>query len=83
MYDETDDILVKNAFKVECGGEDSGFVGGIYKYKGGVPKLQISRFSVNKKGEIWLNKLGRLTIEELTALLPHIQEALTMLGEWK
>ena len=83
MYDEMDDILVKNAFKVECGDADLGFVGGIYKYKSGVPKLQISRFGVNKKGNAWSGKLGRLTIEELTTLLPHIQEALITLGECK
>lgn len=79
MYDKTNDILVKNAFKVEFGEEDSGFVGDVYKYGDGEPKLQISRYGTNKQGKSWVGKLGRLSSEELSVLLPHIQEALGVL----
>lgn len=83
MYDKTNDIFVKNAFKVEVGEEDSGFVGDIYKYNDGEPKLQISRYGVNKQGKSWVGKFGRLTFEELKVLLPHMQEALVTLEKCK
>lgn len=79
MYDKTNDILVKNAFKVEFGEEDSGFIGDIYKYGEGEPKLQISRYGVNAQGKLWVSKLGRLSSEELQVLLPYMKDALDVL----
>ncbi len=49
----------------------------IYSYNKGTKKLQISRENKNSQGELRFAKLGRLTKEEITNLLPLIQEACT------
>jgi hypothetical protein len=48
----------------------------IYSYNQGTKKLQINRERKNKDGELKFAKLGRLTKEEMEAILPLIQEAL-------
>ncbi len=47
----------------------------IFSYNKGTKKLQITRENKNSQGEFRFAKLGRLTKEEITALLPLIQEA--------
>lgn len=48
----------------------------VFSYNKGTKKLQISRENQNADGEYRFAKLGRLTKEELQALLPHLNEAL-------
>jgi hypothetical protein len=48
----------------------------IYSYNQGTKKLQLNRERKNKDGELKFAKLGRLTKEEMEAILPLIQEAL-------
>jgi hypothetical protein len=48
----------------------------IYSYNQGTKKLQINRERKNKDGELKFAKLGRVTKEEMEAILPLIQEAL-------
>jgi hypothetical protein len=50
---------------------------GVYAYNKGTKKLQISRESKGNSGEFRFAKLGRMTKEELQALLPLLQEAVT------
>jgi hypothetical protein len=47
----------------------------IFSYNKGTKKLQLTRENKNSQGELRFAKLGRLTKEEVTALLPLIQEA--------
>ncbi len=47
----------------------------IYSYNKGTKKLQLTRENKNNQGSLRFAKLGRLTKEEITALLPLIQEA--------
>ncbi len=47
----------------------------IYSYNKGIKKLQLTRENKNSQGGLRFAKLGRLTKEEITALLPLIQEA--------
>ena len=50
---------------------------GVFSYNGGITKLQISREDANQnKGEYTFSKLGRMTKEEVQAVLPLIQKAL-------
>ena len=49
----------------------------IYSYNKGTKKMQLTRENKNSKGELRFAKLGRLTKEEIDALLPLIQEACT------
>ena len=49
---------------------------GVYSYNNGPKKLQISRENAGGEGNLKFAKLGRLTKEELTTLLPFLQEAL-------
>jgi len=48
----------------------------IFSYNNGTPKLQISREDRNgNTGEWVFSKLGRMTKEEITAVLPLIEKA--------
>lgn len=47
----------------------------VYSYNNGVKKMQISRENRTTDGELRFAKMGRLTKEEATAILPFIQEA--------
>ncbi len=47
----------------------------IFSYNKGTKKLQLTRENKNNQGGFRFAKLGRLTKEEITALLPLIQEA--------
>ena len=51
----------------------------VYSYNNGPKKLQISRENKNADGELTFAKLGRMTKDEIKAILPHIQEAITHL----
>ncbi|MFH0731674.1 MAG: hypothetical protein V2A72_01980 [Candidatus Omnitrophota bacterium] len=48
----------------------------IYSYNQGAKKLQISRENKDDDGNYKFAKLGRLSKEEITSILPLIQEAL-------
>ena len=47
----------------------------VMSYNEGIPKLQISRERLNKEGEATFAKLGRMTLDEVTAVLPLVQKA--------
>jgi hypothetical protein len=51
----------------------------VYSYNNGPKKLQIVREIKDRNGEFNFAKLGRLSKDELTGILPLIQEALTMM----
>jgi hypothetical protein len=48
----------------------------VYSYNKGQKKLQITRENKDAHGEFQFTKLGRMTKDEVTAILPLIQEAL-------
>ncbi len=48
----------------------------VYSYNKGVKKLQITRENVGADGELRFAKLGRMTKEEVEAVLPLMQEAI-------
>jgi len=52
---------------------------GVYAYNKGIKKLQIGRENSNPEGELRFAKLGRMTKDEVAAILPLIQEALTQM----
>ena len=49
----------------------------VFAYNGGTSKLQISRENMSAEGEASFAKMGRLTREELDAILPLIEKAKT------
>jgi hypothetical protein len=50
---------------------------GVFSYNNGTPKLQISRENRNQTEGTWtFAKLGRMTKEEIEAILPLIQKAI-------
>lgn len=55
-------------------GEMSRIVVSVFSYNQGQKKLQISRENKTPEGEYRFTKLGRMTKEEATAVLPFIQE---------
>jgi len=48
----------------------------VHSYNKGTKKLQIARENMNREGELRFAKLGRMSKEEVEAILPLIQEAL-------
>ncbi len=55
--------------------ENGKIVVSIYSYNKGVKKLQISREVKDREGNFTFAKLGRLSKDEVEAILPLIQEA--------
>jgi hypothetical protein len=50
---------------------------GVFSYNDGTPKLQISRENLNTdNGEFTFAKLGRMTKDEVAAILPLIEKAI-------
>ena len=72
-YDATMD---KQLFSKNWENDDCKISVSIYSYNNGAKKLQISRENRGAEGDLRFAKLGRLTKEELSAILPLIQEAL-------
>ena len=48
----------------------------VYSYNNGPKKLQITREIRDREGNLTFTKLGRLTKDEITGILPLIQEAI-------
>ena len=75
-----DSSLDQQIFAKSWEGNGSKITVGVYSYNNGPKKVQISREIANPDGRRGFSKLGRLTKEELDAILPFLQEALTKLG---
>lgn len=50
---------------------------GVYSYNNGASKLQLTRENLDAEGNARFAKLGRLSKEEVSAILPLIQEAVS------
>ena len=72
-YDSTLDV---NLFSKSNETDSGRITVSVYSYNNGTKKLQITRENRNMEGELRFTKLGRLTKEEITAILPFIQEAI-------
>ena len=76
-YDaKLDECLFTKAYAYE-GGK---IVIGVFTYNKGQKKLQITRENMSEDGETRFAKLGRMTKDEATSVLPLIQEALGHMG---
>lgn len=73
-----DKNLDKQIFREVVQVEDAKLTVAIHSYNGGVSKIQISRSRKNEKSEYgWsFAKLGRITKEEMVAMLPILQQAI-------
>lgn len=60
--------------------DDARLVVSVFSYNGGAKKVQISRENRDAEGEYRFAKLGRLTKDELEAVLPLLQEAMSHMG---
>ncbi len=49
---------------------------GVYSYNQGAKKLQVTRENKDSGGEFRFTRLGRVSKEELSGIMPIIQEAL-------
>lgn len=73
-YDATKDVEVAS-WKVE--GDKTDLMISVYQYGDGEPKIQIGpRVYQKKNGDMSYTKAGRLTVEETSAILPFLTEAL-------
>lgn len=70
-YDKNlDECLVSKAWESDGGR----LVVSVFSYNKGTKKLQIHRENRNADGELRFSKLGRMTRDEVEAVLPMIQE---------
>ncbi len=73
-YDKSlDECLASKTWECETGR----LVVSVFAYNQGQKKLQISRENLNAEGEYRFAKLGRMSKEEVEAVLPLIQQVLT------
>lgn len=72
-YDKSlDECVTSKTWESEAGR----LVVSVFSYNQGQKKLQISRENLNAEGEYRFAKLGRMTKEEIEAILPLIQEVI-------
>jgi hypothetical protein len=71
-----DKELDKELFSESVDFERSKITVGVYSYNENTPKLQIGRQSKKADGSLGFAKLGRMTGEEVKAVLPLIQKAM-------
>lgn len=74
-----DAALDKQLFAKSWEGEGTKITVSVYSYNNGPKKLQISRENYTADGEPRFAKLGRMTKDELQAVLPFLQEAVGQL----
>jgi len=72
-----DSSLDKQIFSKSYESEDGRITVSIYSYNNGPKKLQIVRENRDQEGGFRFAKLGRLSKEEIHAILPLIQEAIS------
>ncbi|MCM8775143.1 MAG: hypothetical protein NC930_02135 [Candidatus Omnitrophica bacterium] len=75
-----DSKLDECLFSKSWGTESERLTVGVYSYNKGPKKLQITRENVIGEDGFRFVRLGRLSKEEVNALLPIIQEALSYLN---
>ena len=68
-----DECLFQKAYE----GENERITVSVYSYNGGQKKLQVSRENKASDGQFRFTKLGRMVKEEIEAVLPIMQEAMT------
>ncbi|MBS3127152.1 hypothetical protein J4228_03225 [Candidatus Woesearchaeota archaeon] len=70
-----DKSLDKELFSASADFQRSKITVAVFSYNNGTPKLQISRENKNAEGELSFAKLGRMTKEEVEAVLPLMEKA--------
>jgi len=70
-----DSSLDEKLFSKSWESENSKITVSIFSYNKAASKLQISRENKTPEGDYRFTKLGRVTKEEIQAILPLIQEA--------
>ena len=69
--------LDKEVFAKSYENDDGKITVGVHSYNNGPKKLQIVRENRDQEGGLRFAKLGRMTKDEVQAVLPLIQEALS------
>ena len=72
-YDQSLDV---STFKETKEFEDTRITVGVFSYNEGVKKLQISRENMNANEEWRFAKLGRMTKEEASEVIPLVTKAI-------
>jgi len=70
-----DKNLDKELFSESIEFERSRITIAVFSYNGGTPKLQLGRENKSAAGEYSFAKLGRMTKEEVIAVLPLMEKA--------
>lgn len=69
--------LDKELFSKSYDGEDTKIIVSVHSYNNGPKKLQITRENKDMEGNFRFTKLGRMSKQEVEAILPLVQESLS------
>ena len=72
-----DASLDKEVFAKSSENDDGKITVSVHSYNNGPKKLQIVRENKDQEGALRFAKLGRMTKDEVQAILPLVQEALS------
>jgi len=72
-----DSSLDKEVFTKSSENDDGKITVSVHSYNNGPKKLQIVRENKDQEGALHFAKLGRMTKDEILAILPLVQEALS------
>ena len=72
-----DSSLDKEVFAKSSENDDGKITVSVHSYNNGPKKLQIVRENRDQEGALRFAKLGRMTKDEVQAILPLVQEALS------
>ena len=70
-----DQSLDKETFKVVTAFNDTRISVGVFSYNGGEKKMQVGRENQDASGEWRFSKLGRMTKDEVQAVVPVMMKA--------
>jgi hypothetical protein len=71
-----DSSLDKCLFSKSLENEQGRVTVSVYSYNNGPKKLQVSRETKDREGNLTFGKLGRISKEEIEGLMPFLKEAL-------
>jgi len=74
-----DSSLDSQLFSKSLDSEAGKIIVSVYSYNNGPKKLQITREIRDREGNLTFTKLGRLAKDEITGILPLIQEAMALM----
>ena len=79
-FNKEEDWLIFNR-KLQTSNNQLDYVVSVHKYKGGEPKIQLTKITYNEYGHKFM-KFGRVSSEIMKNLIPLINESIEFIKNW-